>query len=462
MSRYPVPERHQIIEDFVQYLGKSTKVCYRAILNGYFRFLKIDSPNEYFKIERDYSKDLQEFAFSIRIRPPKTQQSSFSILKNFFEHYDIAIKTRIWKQIRQRNHINGSRAIIEEFVPTNDDLKKILNHSKSAKDKALFSLLATAGMRIDEALSLTFDDIDMEKRHIVIQGVKDGEFNTKTGSKRHTFFTQEAKEVLESWLVEREKFLENGYRKSSFVRKKLSDLGISFKKMPASDHDRPNVWIPYKDGKEISREELFKNENRIFPFLYTNALEMWTTILERAGPPYNEKDNNPRLNSPIIKCRIHTLRKFFYTQLESTGANIQHINFMGGHDSELNRTYTSFTVDKLKETYDKHCYYLSIFTDLEKTERKIKPQLEAQSTTITSLIEKNQKMEHSNQHLLDLTSLLQKRIDGMEFNRDEQMNKSEKSEISLETYNKKLKEAYPEEVTRFNAIIKEFNKSIGF
>ncbi len=457
MARYPIPERYKTIEDYIKYLGKNTQVGYRANLNNFFRFLNI-KPDEYLNLGRDYEKDIQDFAYSIRSRPPKTQNSYISVLRGFFEHYDIDIKSKIWRQIRRRNHIIGNKPISEDFIPNNENLRKILNHCKSAKDKSLFLFVATTGMRIDEVLNLTFDDVDMENRHVTVRAfdMKGGNFNTKTGVKRHTFFTEETKEALESWLKEREKFFTNGYRKSKFIRDQMEKKGYTFIK--SKERHRYNVWVPYRDGKEVSIEQIMKLDNRIFPFNYANALEMWNSILEKAGPPYNEKDKNPQLKNPRYRCRIHALRKFWFTQMESSGANKQHLDTIGGHDSELNGIYARFPVDTLKDTYDNFSSCLSIFTELEKVKGEVQSQLDMQETTISSLVHKNNEIEKLNGQLVDNIRYLEHRVEDMIDNREREEEQAEIQEKETKEYTERFAKENPEEFAEVLKYVKLLKK----
>jgi hypothetical protein len=114
--------KYQIIEDFVNGLAPSSKISYRSHMNNFFAYLKAD-PQTYFDNYRDYNQDVLDYAYNVmKNKPPKTQQAELSIMKGFFTHYDSSLKPSIWDTIRKRNHIKN-RAITEDFVPTNEDLK---------------------------------------------------------------------------------------------------------------------------------------------------------------------------------------------------------------------------------------------------------------------------------------------------------------------------------------------------
>jgi hypothetical protein len=233
-------------------------------------------------------------------------------------------------------------------------------------------------MRIDEVLSIEFDDINWEMRHVHIR-----ESISKTRTERDTFFTEEAKTILLEWLKERPKFLTNSFRKSLYVRKHYEALEFTFQK-------RDNVWIAYKDRKQFDITQLDK---RLFPFHYTNAVSMHNNMIEKAGAPYNEKDNNEKLKDSRYKYHIHCNRKFWETAFASTRAPKAHIDYMIGHESQLDRTYTKFKLDDLKKTYDKFSYCLSIFSDKKQFMEQTMPEIRQQKSTITSLMSEIHEMK---------------------------------------------------------------------
>jgi len=279
-----------------------------------------------------------------------------------------------------RNNLRRARPITQKATPNNADMRAILSYG-DIKSRTLFAFVCTTGMRIDEVLGLTFDDIDMKKCHVRIRREI-----AKGGSSRDTFFSIETKELLEKWIPERVRHLLRRYKKSTFVRSKLEQEGFELRKCNGE-------WYVYKNDKRVNKEDLIKMENRIFPFDYQNALLIWHNLLEKAGDPYNRKDGKYYLYN------IHSLRRFWFTQMESSGANINFINYMGGHESELNSNYTSFDVRKLKEDYDKHQNYLSIFSRMDEIDKLIKPELQKQDSAISDLAVEN--VELKRKHEMD-------------------------------------------------------------
>jgi len=288
--------------------SNSSKLAYRSHLKLYFKAIK-KTPNDYInqdirKMENGeridlldkYQSDVLKFAKSIEGRPPKSQASMISVIKKFLSHYYIDLPQRFWDDISVK-----ATPIVEKKTPTRDQLKYILDRG-DIKHKSLFLMISTSGLRIREALSLTFNDIDIENRIIKVRDNK-----TKKGYSRTTFFTEEAKEYLERWLEIREDYI--------------------------------------KSKKRQSKEETEKGfvDNRIFPYYYFLGRTLWCNLLEKAGAPFNERDMDKRLQSKYgrYKYNEHCLRRFFKTNLRSSGISDKYINYMIGHDPEMSVIYTA-------------------------------------------------------------------------------------------------------------------------
>ncbi len=350
LTRKEIP-KYEIIEKFLKRITKSnkTRVSYRSHLMCFFRTIKVDDPDNYLKSKRDYVKDIWDLAYAIENRPTKTQATIISCVKKFLTRNGVDIKEMEWEDIRTRSNLGRARAITEKIIPTANQLKQILSHG-NIKSHTLFTFLAVTGCRIEETLLLTWDNIDMETRHVHLPA----EITKKRIWERDTFFTTESKEYLEAWKKERDAYIKHGFKKSRFVRDQLAKQGYDFKK-------KGRVWVIFKDGKEVPIEEMVKLEKRIFPFSVDNATKTWNGLLEKAGKPFNVKDRNPKLKQPRYKIHIHTIRGYWFTSFANTEANQNHINKMGAHESELKATYTDFSIEKLKETYDKYCGCVAIF-----------------------------------------------------------------------------------------------------
>jgi integrase len=380
-----------VIEHFLDnFTSIQTIKGYRSMLNHYFKTLGINNPNKYVNNGRNYNEDIKTYAKSIKELPPLSQKTRIACIKSFLIDNDIDVKLSTWKSIN--NRIPKGGPVTDNVRPTNEQLKQILAHT-DVKSKALFLLISSSGMRITETLKLTFDDIDTDNRKITIKST-----NAKNNNKCITFFTEEAKEALLEWLKVRDEFLRNSYYKSKFVRDSFAKKGITFTKVKEVGHTI--IWKITKDRKEITDGELFKEEKRIFPFSSDNAIKTWNLLLEKSG--LNEKETDDRLKHPRYKFHIHTLRKFFTTNMEDDGVPMSFIDKYTNHKQRYNGAYVPRNEQELKDMYDAHCNCLTVFSNEYKVQKEIKPKLQAQDTAITELMKKNKQLE---QQLSDLTKI---------------------------------------------------------
>ena len=366
--------KSKTIEDYLNKYYRSTtgtKKSTRWCILKYFKIVN-ENPEGYFKkYDTKTLKDhLFKFIEAIENKPPRTQTNLLSSIKKYFDRNDIEIKPSVWEDLKIRNNLKRARSITKKATPTIQDLKTILSYS-NLKQKTLFLFCATTGLRIGEAVKLTFNDIDMEKRKVDIRG-ETGKFDIQ----RYTFFTPEVKELLENWEKERLRLLQGKHIKSLYVRQMLEKQGYNIKMQPShkeKNRDSKEVtrykYVVFKDGKKLTKDELLKIDNRLFPFTDKNACAMWVSLLEKAGSPYNQRDENSKFKKPRYMYNQHCLRRFWYTQLSASRFNNEYMNFIGGHMSELDSSYIRFVdnsmwINKIKGEYDEHMDCLMVYENV--------------------------------------------------------------------------------------------------
>jgi integrase len=224
-------------------------------------------------------------------------------------------------------------------------LRKILLNM-DLKGKALFLTLASSGMRIGEALQLELDDIDLTKNppYIYIRGL-----NSKTGEKRISFISSEAKEALEEWLKQRKNWLESSINKGK--------------------------------GLEVSKSA---EDNRIFPFSENIANVMWNNALEKAGLTKRDKETGRRTLHP------HILRKWFRTRLGKI--NPDYTEAIMGHTPYLEAVYRRYGTEELANFYLENQHLLYIFTDaseLSRLRNEVDNRIKSQGELIEGILLEN-------------------------------------------------------------------------
>lgn len=372
----------KIVEAYLtkHYKNIRSQKTVRVYLKVFFTTINKEPEKWLKQPEKTIKDDLWIFAQKVENKPNKTQSAIFTLVKKYLERHDIQLKPTTWEELRLRNNlVKAIRPLVKKATPTQQDLKKILSFASSVKTKTFFILLASSGLRRDEALQLTWDDIDINKHMIILP-----EDIAKGKIPRFTFFSEESKELLELWKPEREKLLLQLHRKSTILRNTLQKKGYELKM-------GKRIWGVYKNGKELTNEEIIKLDNRIFPYEAENFEKIWIRLLEKAGDPYNKRDNNERLQYPRYVYNIHSLRRFWFTQLRSDRMNDEFYNYIGGHTSPLDRTYGDWLHDTtmqqmIKKEYDSHMNAVSIY--------QVEPNLSGVHNEINELKDENRKLRN--------------------------------------------------------------------
>jgi integrase len=338
--------------------SKKTRANYKSNLKRFFDFLQVN-PDEYVKGDirflknndrihalDDYEADVRRF-WSHLIEnsvPPKTVNSAIAIVRVFLKHHHIEIEDRFWKELRRRG--NGNQTVSEETPITAEILQQILIHG-ATKERSLFMMLTSSGMRVGEALKLKPSNVDFKSKptKITIPAKI-----AKNKTKRVTFITDESTRYLKEWLKERDFYLE-----TSVKRCHIKAYHGLITKSPDDD--------------------------RLFPFSQDNARCMWNRICDKAG--YSEKDETTGRR----KVHIHSLRKFFRTYFSRFDRDIA--EKLMGHIGYLTREYVRIPAEELAEKYLEGCEHLLVF------ERPMTPK------------EAQEKIESMEQQMLEMRTLVE-------------------------------------------------------
>lgn len=302
--------------------------------------------NQYLAENRDHQKDIEEFLVSIKDSPPKSIKLYLAGAKTFLLENKIELPQMFWRRLTRR--IKGTRALTLDKVPSNLELRKIIQHLP-IQGKALFLFLSSTGMRIGEALQIKIEDIDLNTNKISMRG----EY-TKTGNSRISFFSTETKEALEDWLKNRDRYLEQAVGRSAKNKKTLKD----------------------KEGKE---------DRRLFPYLEPTLYSMWNNALSKAG--LLEKDASTNWN----KSHPHVLRKFFRTRLGSV-IPVDVVEALMGHEGYLTEVYRKYSVEDLADFYKKGESALFVFSngaEVTKLKVEVEEKNKQLQTIINGLVSKN-------------------------------------------------------------------------
>jgi len=209
--------------------------------------------------------DLKKFKDSIAHHAPRTRATKLAPIFKFLEINGHTVPKSIKEGLLPKN----KEPISEEKVPDVDEIRLIMEHL-TLPDKALVYFLVASGMRIGEALLVKIDMIDFDHQPTIIdlpasivKGVK---------KRRFTFLTEEATDVLKTWLENR------------------TEYGIK-----ASKIHKGYTFDPILD-------------KRVFPFAMSTFNYKWKLACEKAGLAKEDPVTGRRLLTP------HKLRKFFRTR----------------------------------------------------------------------------------------------------------------------------------------------------
>jgi len=312
----------------------ATKNAYASSLRKFFRFVYGEdeftklglegASDRYFTEDRNYEEDVREFFAKIKEHPPKSVFTWLGALKSFLIENDVELPQKFWRAIRRKK--KGSRALTQDIVPSNKQLRMILSHMR-VKGKALFLMMASSGMRIGEALQLKLEDVDFNfpvKGKTVTKINIRGEY-TKTGNQRIAFISKEATEMLKNWLGIRDTALKTAIGRSRGLKPEEED-------------------------------------DRIFPYHVSNIYAVWHGACDKA------KLNGIDTNTHRRKIHPHVLRKFFRSKL-ATEIEVDIVEALMGHEAFLSDVYRRYPKEKLAEKYLKGEHTLSVFTDVEQVSK---------------------------------------------------------------------------------------------
>jgi len=302
--------------------------------------------DKYLKSKRNYSEDMAEFVVSLQTRPPLSARQTFTFTKGFFDYYDLELPAKDLKFIRHKLPKGNVRTIDKDM--DTETIRVILQHL-DVKGRALILVLASSGLRINEALTVALDDIDFKSTPtcVTIRGE-----NSKTGDNRITFLSNEATQAVNEWLKVR----------PDYIR---------------SSANRNNGLVKTGRGKAKTDDD----DGRLFPFSDQNASALWDNALVKAGLLSRDKSTNRK------QLHYHQFRKFFISQL-SLIVSKEIGEMLAGHAGYLTGAYRRYTKKQLAEEYLKGQHLLTIQApkELQEIESEFRAKMQNHSDIIEDLV----------------------------------------------------------------------------
>ena len=247
-------------------------------------------------------------------------------VKKWLEVNDVKVD---WSRIQLPT---GAATAESDRAPTKEEIKALLTHASSSRDRAVIMILASSGLRIGTLLSLKVGDVIWDFPDVAcikVERQKGRKFLGKRGVAQgkvyYTFISPEAKEELKKYLEERKRAGEKVTLES------------------------PLIGDAYHRGNSITVEDFER---------------VWARLLRRAG--LAEKSNR------WYKLHIHTLRKFFRSNCIGVDPSYRE-HWMGHKGGYLDESYFRAEVDKHLREYRKAIPHLTILTTpMEEKQLRVK------------------------------------------------------------------------------------------
>lgn len=287
----------EVIKKFIEYIDKElnysreTIINYEKDLTIYKDFLKIKNYN-YLSITKDQVMEYLKYLDSFKYQN-KTISRILSSLRSFY-NYLTEIKlldNNIFKRIRNPK-VSKKLPNYLSIVEIEKILDKIDEESIfGIRDKCLFELLYSTGLRVSEVSNLKIDDINLIDKSIRVLG--------KGNKERIVYFGNVAANLIHKYLQIRNEFLKKGNIEYFFIN---------------------------NNGDKLSRQSI---EHII------NMIMKRSEINHKISP--------------------HTLRHTYATHLLDNGADLRSVQELLGHENlGTTEVYTHVSKDKLRSEYLKY------------------------------------------------------------------------------------------------------------
>lgn len=221
----------------------------------------------------------------------------------------------------------------EDKAPTKEELKKLLNHASSSRDRAVIYVETSSGLRVGTLLSLKVGDVDFnypDVARLTVERKRGRKFGSKRGRSAGryfvTFITPEAKLALQQYLAERE---------------------------AAGEHFTPESPL-IGDSYHKGQFQTVEGYERV-----------WARLLRRAG--LAQKSQN------WFFLHIHTLRKYFRSNCIGVDASYRE-RWMGHKGLYLDMSYFKAEEPLHLAEYRKAIQHLTIYA-VPTEEKKLKSEM---------------------------------------------------------------------------------------
>jgi integrase len=254
---------------------------------------------------------------------PSTVRTRQGLIVSFFK------SNRIQLQALSRYRM---RVSYRDRAPTQEELKRLIEVA-GLREKAMIAMLATSGMRIGTLLRLKYRHVkeDLESGKMPIHIHVEAEITKGKYADYDTFINEEAAHYLKLYLEHRRR----GTRKVP----------------PEEINDESPLFMTnrYSNGKDDANDEAQGSNRekhlRIDTEQCSYDCARWAllNVFSKAGLV--------KMNGKRHEVRIHSIRKFFRTQLTALGMPTDYVEYMMGHKLSTYHDIQMKGIDFLRNVY---------------------------------------------------------------------------------------------------------------
>lgn len=238
---------------------------------------------------------------------PSTINGTATVVRVFFEEHEHEIPKKEWKRLRRL--LPSSAAITQDKILTKEQMRRVLAHLP-INGRAIAFFLLSSGSRTGETLKLKKENLDLDA------DPPEASFRATTTKRgvggRTVFMSYEARDTIKEWLaIKDSRFKTGGYGK-------------------------------------YPKDLVFGISSRGFQ-------SMWNLALKKASLATRDSETN------IHVYHVHTLRKFFETNMSLAGVPNDIYEAWMGHTGYLGGAYKRYSKEETAKIYKNQMNAVTIY-----------------------------------------------------------------------------------------------------
>lgn len=276
----------------------------------------------------------------------KIAHTYVNAVRSFYGTFDVYVK------LKGRSRLPEARVTNKRMILTNMDVKRLIDHTRTPRDRAIILTMFQSGMDVSTLCDLKYEDVaeGLTKDEYPL---KLGLYRGKSGAEYYTFLGRDAISTIKAYL--------NDVKAKGLRMDSNSPLFLK--------------QIYSRKGKTPSLEPMTTN-------LVQNMLK---EVALKAG--FIDEENNGRDFNPL---NPHALRESFSSIMINTGVPDTIVDFWLGHKiGEMAEAYKGVQHESLKQMYLEREKLISITmpkVDVEELKAKLRGEIEQQNRQLQTMV----------------------------------------------------------------------------